>query len=64
MDVIIFRFLIGFIVKKKLNIRLMDIMIAYLYGNFDKDIYMKQPKGFLLPEAKLNRHREVYFVKL
>ena len=42
----------------------MDVVTAYLYGNLDKDIYMKIPEGFLLLERKLNRHRDVYFVKL
>ena len=28
----------------------MDVIIAYLYGSIDNDIYMKIFKGFKLPE--------------
>ena len=28
---------------------LMDVVIAYLYGSIDSDIYIKIPKGFTLP---------------
>ena len=30
--------------------RLMDVIIAYLYGFIDNDIYMKILEGFKLPE--------------
>ena len=42
----------------------MDVVIAYLYGNLDKDIYMKIPEGFHMPKSKSNRPRDVYYVKL
>ena len=39
MCAITFRFLIGLAVKKNLDIHLMDMVIAYLYGSLDTDIY-------------------------
>ena len=51
MDAITFRYLISLVVLKKLDIRLMDVITAYLYGELDGDIYMKVPKGLKLPET-------------
>ena len=52
------------LVQAKLDMQLMDVVTAYLYGNLDKDIYMKIPKGFHMPESKSNRPWDVYSVKL
>ena len=30
---------------------LMDVVAAYLYGSLDKDIHMKIPEGFTMPEV-------------
>jgi hypothetical protein len=49
MDMITFRYLISLTVSEKLNMRLMDVMTAYLYGDLDCEIYMKIPEGFKLP---------------
>ena len=38
MDAITFRFLISWVVAKNLDMRLMDVVIAYLYGSLDDDI--------------------------
>ena len=38
-------------VSKKLEMCLIDVVIAYLYGLLDFDIHMKIPKGFKMPEA-------------
>ena len=43
MDVITFRYLISLVVSEKLNIQLMDVVTAYLYGDLDTEIYMKVP---------------------
>jgi hypothetical protein len=51
MDTITFRFLISLAVFKRLEMRLMDVVTAYLYGSLDSDIYMKIPEGFKMPEA-------------
>ena len=44
MDAITFRFFISLVVTKNLDMRLMDVVTAYLYGSLDNDIYMKIPK--------------------
>ena len=43
MDAITFRFLISLVAKENLDMRLMDVVIAYLYGLLDNNIYMKIP---------------------
>ena len=45
MDAITFRFFISLVVTKNLDMRLMDVVTAYLYGSLDNDIYSKIPKG-------------------
>ena len=52
MDMITFRYLISLTVSENLNMRLMDVMTAYLYGDLDCEIYMKIPEGFKLPDMK------------
>jgi hypothetical protein len=51
MDATTFRYLISLAIKENLDLRLMDVVIAYLYGSLDSDIYMKLPEGFKLLEA-------------
>ncbi|KAI3444113.1 hypothetical protein Pfo_000778 [Paulownia fortunei] len=41
--------------------RLMDVVITYLYGSLDSDIYMKILDGFKLP--KLDTPRKLYSIK-
>ena len=43
-DAITFRFLIRLAVSKGLDMRLMDVIIAYLYGSIDNDIHIKSLK--------------------
>ena len=50
MDTIIFRFLISLVAKENLDMRLMDVVTAYLYGSLDDDIYMKIPEGYKMPK--------------
>ncbi|BBH10225.1 transposable element gene [Prunus dulcis] len=64
MDTITFRYLISLAVSEKLEMRLMDVITAYLYGELDTDIYMKVPEGFRLPEAARNKPRDMFSVKL
>ena len=45
MDETTFRFLISLVVIEKLNMCLMDVVIAY--GQLDNDIYMKIPKLYI-----------------
>jgi TRAP-type mannitol/chloroaromatic compound transport system permease large subunit len=44
MNAITFRFLISLVVTESLDMRLMDVVTAYLYGSLDNDIYMKIPE--------------------
>ena len=46
MDIITFRFLISLSVSEGLDMHLMDVVTAYLYGMLKNDIYMKVPKRF------------------
>ena len=45
MDETTFRFLISLVIIEKLNMCLMDVVIAY--GQLDNDIYMKIPKLYI-----------------
>ncbi|GKB20373.1 copia protein [Tanacetum coccineum] len=42
---------ISLLVFEILDMRLMDVVTAYLYGSLDSDIYMKILKGFKIPKA-------------
>ena len=64
MDTITFRFLISMAVLERLEMRLMDVVTAYLYGSLDSDIYMKIPEGFKMPESCNSRPRNLYSIKL
>ena len=43
MNAITFRYLISLTVSEGLDMHLMDVVTAYLYGTIDTDIYMKIP---------------------
>ena len=64
MDTITFRFLISLAVSEELDMRLMDVITAYLYGSIDSDIHMKIPEGFKLPEAVSTKPRSMLSMKL
>ena len=51
MDTCTFRYLISLVAKEGLDIHLMDVVLAYLYGSLDNEIYMKLPKGYNLPSS-------------
>ncbi|KAL0368450.1 UNVERIFIED_CONTAM: Retrovirus-related Pol polyprotein from transposon TNT 1-94 [Sesamum calycinum] len=63
-DATTFRYLISLAVKEGLDLHLLDVVTAYLYGSLDNDIYMKLPEGFHLPEAYNSNSREHYSIKL
>ena len=42
----------------------MDVVIAYLYGTLDNDIYMKIAEEFKLLEAYNMNSRKIYSIKL
>ena len=62
MDMITFRFLISLVLFEKLEMRLMDIVTAYLYGSLNSNIYMKIPEGFKMPDACTPRN--LFSIKL
>ena len=64
MNVITFRYLNSLLVFKYLEMRLMDVVTAYLYGSLDNDIYMEIPEGFKVPEASISKSKELYSIKL
>ena len=43
-DATTFRFLISLAIREKLDLRLMDVVTAYLYGPLDNEIYMKSQR--------------------
>ena len=59
-DIIMFRYLISLSVSEGLDMRLMDVIIAYLYGMLENDIYMKVPKGYQLPQVNTSQPRNMY----
>ncbi|KAM2052997.1 hypothetical protein ACFX1T_002692 [Malus domestica] len=63
MDAITFCYLISLVVSEKLDMRLMDVITAYLYGELDTDIYMKVPEGLKLPETS-NKPQGMLSIKL
>ena len=63
-DATTFRFLISLAVYEKHEMRLMDVITAYLYGSLDNDIYMKILEGLQLPDRYDSNSRELYSIKL
>ena len=51
-------------VKERLDIRLMDVMIAYLYGKLDNDIYMRVLEGLKIPKIGVHQTLNMYSIKL
>ena len=62
MDTITFRCLIGLLAYNNLDMYLMDVVTAYLYGSLDNDIYMKIPEGLEILDT--SKPREMYAIKL
>ena len=59
MEATIFRYLICLAVSKGLNLRLMDVVTAYLHGHLDNDIYMKIPGRFQMLEKTNSKHYSI-----
>ncbi|CAA0833362.1 Protein OBERON 4, partial [Striga hermonthica] len=64
MDAITFRYLMSLAVHENLEMRLMDVVTAYLYGSLETDIYMKIPEGIRMPEALNSKPKELCALKL
>ena len=63
-DATTFRYLISLVIQEGIDLRLMDVVTAYLYGALDTDIYMKLPEGFKLPNSCKSSSREHLSIKL
>ena len=63
MDTITFSYLMSLVVLEKLDMRLMDVITAYLYRELDTDIYMKVLEGLKLLETS-NKPRGMLSIKL
>ncbi|KAL1199181.1 Retrovirus-related Pol polyprotein from transposon TNT 1-94 [Cardamine amara subsp. amara] len=61
-DATTFRFLISLAIKENLDMRLMDVVTAYLYGPLDNEVYMKVPEGIELKDKESSR--EQHCIKL
>ena len=64
MDAIMFRYLISLAVSTNLEMRLMVVVTAYLYGSLDRYIYMKISEGFKMSEVSSLKPKELYSIKL
>ncbi|KAJ9539329.1 hypothetical protein OSB04_032062 [Centaurea solstitialis] len=63
-DATTFRYLISLVIQEGIDMRLMDVVTAYLYGSLDTDIYMKLPEGLKLHESCKVSSREHCSIKL
>ena len=63
-NTILFKYFVSLAVHEQLDIHLMDITTAYLYENFDNDIYIKIPEEFNMLKACKSNPREIYSIKL
>jgi len=43
------RVLLAFVVLFDLKLEQLDVKSVFLYGELEEEIYMKQPKGFIVP---------------
>jgi len=63
-DAITLRYLISLTVCENLDMHLMDVVTAYLYGSLENEIYMKISKGFKILESYNSSSRELCSIKL
>ncbi|KAL0534638.1 hypothetical protein IC582_028929 [Cucumis melo] len=63
-DAITLRYLISLTVCENLDMYLMDVVTAYLYGSLENEICMKIPEGFKIPESYNSNSRELCSIKL
>ena len=43
------RILLSVVASENLHLEQMDVKTAFLHGDLDKEIYMQQPEGFVIP---------------
>ena len=61
-DATTLRYLISLAVRENIDLRLMDVVTAYLYGPLDNEIHMRVPEGIELKDKKGSR--EQHCIKL
>ena len=64
MDATTFRCLICLAVLEGLDLRLMDVVTAYLHRSLDNDIYTKISEWFQMPKATNSKQRSLYSINL
>ena len=64
MDATILRFLSNLAVTENLNMRFIDVVIAYLSKSLDSDIYIRIYEGFKISEANYSKSHGIYLIKL
>ena len=57
-------FLLSMVAKENLDMQLMDVVTAYLYGSLDNDINMKIPKRYKMLEIYNSTSQIMYSIKL
>jgi hypothetical protein len=62
MNRITFRYLISLATQKHLSLQLMDVVITYLYGSLNSNIYINISDVISVPNANVGRN--MYYVKL
>ena len=63
-DATTFRYLIYLAVSERLDMQLIDVVIAYLYGSIDTNVYMKIPERFNLSKVMNSKPRSIHSIKL
>ena len=63
MNATIFRYLICLADSKGPDLRLMDVVTAYLYGPLGDDIHMKISEGIQMSEATNSKDCSIYSIK-
>ncbi|KAL2250260.1 UNVERIFIED_CONTAM: Retrovirus-related Pol polyprotein from transposon TNT 1-94 [Sesamum indicum] len=58
-DATTLRFFISLSVIEQLQMQLMDVVTAYLYGSLDTDIYMRISEGLKMPDALQSKSRHM-----
>ena len=46
------RILLSIVASENLHLEQMDVKTAFLHGDLDKEIYMQQPEGFVVPSKE------------
>ncbi|KAG7583564.1 Reverse transcriptase RNA-dependent DNA polymerase [Arabidopsis suecica] len=63
-DATTFRFLISLAIREHLDLRLMDVVTAYLYSPLDNEIYMRLLEGIELKDKDKKGSRDQYCIRL